>query len=380
MELQTRGGEIVKNTQFESTIAEIIDIPTGDFKHPFLTKIKFIFADNRGNANDQGIEAEDFDALITSSIHMPIKMRYTHAGVKGHDMSVPIGHITAMTKQIKDNEVAELIGEAVLYNEEYPDEVSYLKEKYAAGEAPGISWELVYQDVKHQNGIDWLKGVITRAATFVQFPAYGSRTSLLAIAQTNIQSISQSQLEDEEFMSELTEIVQELNDLIKGKVEEEEEPSITMGGMKVDELEKAQADLAAAEAKIAELESKLEEATSTINTLTEEKTSLASENEAFKRDAIVAERTAKVSEAGVKVEDDVLAQKQELWLSMSQEIFDAYVADLAAAIKEAPKAAASASTKKESLPKFAVAGTDEMSLDDLKSLGRRASRGEIADL
>lgn len=374
--------------QFESTIAEIIDVPTDDFEHPFLTKVKFIFTDDRGNANKQGIELEDFDSVAKSSINMPLKIRYTHAGAGGHDFSIPIGHITRMYQETTEAGVAELIGEGVLYKEEYPDEVAYLKQTHEAGKAPGISWELSYQDSVTKAGVDWLKGVVTRAATFVKFPAYGNRTGLLAIAQSNIYSITESQMMDTEFMDELKEIVDELNALVQGKPETEDEEdhqndllmggaSQNTGGNEVDELQKAQAELEAALAKVAELTAQLDTAQTTI-------TDLTTENEGYKRNALVAERTAKIVEAGIKIESDQekLAQKQELWLAMSPEIFEAYVTDLAEASKPtqtAPKDKAAASSK-EGLPKFTAVAGQEKTLDDLKAVGRLASRGIAADI
>jgi hypothetical protein len=380
----------MNKTQFESTIAEIIDVPTDNFEHPFLTKVKFVFTDNKGNANKQGIETDDFDMVAKSSIHMPLKIRYTHAGAGGHDLSVPFGHMTNMYKEVAEDGTAQLIGEGVLYKEEYPDEVQYLKDAHENGKAPGISWELSYQDSISKAGIDWLKGVVTRAATFVKFPAYGNRTGLLAVAQNNILAITESQMMDIEFMDELKEIVDELNKLVQGipETEDDEEEdhqdellmggaSQNTGGNEVEELEKAQAELDAALAKIAELNTQLETAQSTI-------TDLTTENEGFKRQALVAERTAKIVEAGIKIESDQekLAQKQELWLAMSPEIFDAYVTDLAEASKptqNAPKDKAAASSK-EGLPKFTAVAGQEKTLDDLKQLGRVASRGIAAEL
>lgn len=349
-------------TQFESAIAEITDVPSGDFSHPFLTKIKFIFADNQGNANAQGIEEEDFDGIIKSSIHMPIKIRYTHSGAGGHDMAIPIGHITSMIKSSNEDR-AELHGEALLYNEEFPDEIDYLKQRHAEGQAPGISWELAYQDAVQKNGINWLKGAITRAATFVKFPAYGSRTALLAIAERQ---------GDAKFIEALQTLI---NDWAS-------EDNIDKGGMNVDELEKLQKELAEALAKITELETKLAESETKVEEATATITILTDENNTFKKTALISERTTKLVEAGVKVETDQekLAQKQEIWLAMSPESFDMYVSDLAAASKSTGKTAEASSKKKDSLPKFAVAGTEEISIDDLKAVGRRASRGDLADL
>lgn len=378
----------MNKTQFETTIAEIIDVPTDDFEHPFLTKVKFTFADDKGNANKQGIEAEDFDTIAKSSVHMPLKIRYTHAGAGGHEFSVPFGHITRMYQEASQDGSPQLIGEGVLYKEEYPDEVEYLKSAFENNKAPGISWELSYQDSISKAGIEWLKGVVTRAATFVKFPAYGNRTGLLAIAQNNILAITESQMMDTEFMDELKEIVDELNSLVKGTTVTEEEDddeddmkemmgdaSQNTGGNEVDELQKAQAELEAALAKVTELTAQLETAQTTI-------TDLTTENEGFKRQALVAERTAKIVEAGIKIESDQekLAQKQELWLAMSPEIFEAYVTDLAEASKTTPAPKDAAASRKEGLPKFTAVAGQEQTLDDLKAVARRASRGIAADI
>ena len=91
---------MTKNTEFKSTIAEIVDLPK-DSINPFLTKITFVFADNQGNSNNQGIEEEDFDSIAKSSINMPIKINYAGGNVGSHTMSVPIGHITDMTKTVE---------------------------------------------------------------------------------------------------------------------------------------------------------------------------------------------------------------------------------------------------------------------------------------
>lgn len=350
----------MKNTQFKSTIAEIIDMQTSDaaIHNPFLTKIKFTFADNQGNGNNQGIEEEDFDSIAQSALNMPIKIRYSGKEAAGHEMSTPIGHITGMEKEV-DGEIVKLIGEAFLYREEYPKEVQFLKDAHAEGKAPGISWELAYQDSVLKNGVEWLKQAVTVAATFVKVPAYGRRTQLLAIAQANS--------DDTEFMTELQDFMNSWAEKNKPK-----------GGNKVEEeLEKANEALQVATAQIAEVTEKLTEATTKIE-------ALESENETYKTQATLAERITKVSEAGLKfeLEGDALTAKHDLWLSMSQVQFDAYVDDLTAAIKSVPvkTAAASLTKPKDSLPKFSVAGQDLLSLDDLKATARRASRGELADL
>lgn len=351
----------VKNTQFKSTIAEIVDVATSDINNPFLTKISFIFADNRGNGNNQGVKEDEFDRIAESAVNMPIKMNFEESDLKGHEFSVPIGHITGMTREA-EGDVIQLVGEALLYKGEFPQQVDFLKKKHAEGEAPGISWEIAYHDSVLENGIEWLKQAITMAATFVKSPAYGKRTKLLAIAQ---------QTTEEEFITKVKEIMdsQASNNEPKGgnKVEEE--------------LAKAQASLAEALAKVTDLEGKLAEATTKATELEETNQTLSTENETFKTQATLNERTSLLAEAGIefKLDGEALTAKQAYWLSMSEENFNLYVADLKSV--KTVTTVATAGQKGNGLPKFtAVAGQESLTLDDLKAQARKASRGELADL
>lgn len=171
----------MKIAKFESALAELVEIPNPDSdKNPFLTVARFVFADDKGNKNNQGIEYEDFPQVAASAIDMPVKINYSRSsGVQNHANSIPIGHIKSMEI---DEASKKLVATAMLYADEFPEEVSFLKESFAEDNAPGISWELAYRDSVVKNGVNWLKDVVTKAATFVRNPAYGSRTSLLALA------------------------------------------------------------------------------------------------------------------------------------------------------------------------------------------------------
>jgi len=348
----------IKNTNFNITIASIEDVPEAEVNNPFLTRIKFIFADNQGNGNKQGITEDEFDAIAQSALHMPIKMKFSEEDVEGHAASTPIGHITGMTRAVEEG-VPQLLGEALLYRNEYPEEVQFLKTKHAEGEAPGISWEIAYKDSIVDQGIEWLKGTVAMAATFVKKPAYGKRTRLLAIAEENVNN--------DEFMTQLKEITDAWASTNEPK-----------GGNKVEEeLAKAQAALEEAKAKVTELEGKLTEATVKVDALTEE-------NKGYAQAKVLAERIAKIAEAGIKfeLEGEALTAKQSFWLSLSEEAFDGYIADLAAAkasVKVEPTKTTVAS-KREDLPKFTAVAGQELTLEDLKASARRASRGELADL
>lgn len=356
----------LKNTQFNVTIAEFTETAGESSINPFLTKIKFIFTDNKENGNKQGIKEDEFDNVALSAVNMPIKMNYDGENIDGHAASTPIGHIINMTKEV-NGEVAQLVGEALLYREEYPKEVQFLKDQFTqaqagVGETPGVSWEIAYHDSVLENGVEWLKQAITMAATFVRMPAYGRRTQLLAIAQ--------SKTDDTEFMTELKDIVDSWT--LSNKAQ---------GGNKVEEeLEKAKAALLELQAKLDAEAQKAQDLETQLTQANEKISTLETENAEFKVEKTLAERVGKIAEAGVEfnLEGDALTAKQAFWLSLSEENFEVYVEDLKAI---APKKTAAALTpRKESLPKFTAVAGQETTLEDLKASARRASRGDLVNL
>ena len=173
-----------------------------DFAHPGLKHLLVVFCDDKPNENGQGVAYEDFADIKKTAIGTPVKMRFLGNGVGGHVGSIPIGFIQNMHEKELEDGTHQLVAEAILFASEYPDEVQYLSESHAAGTAPGISWELSHtQPSILKDGIQWLKGLITRAATFVRDPAYGNRTAILAMA-------SNRSLSDDDFIEGVREIVE----------------------------------------------------------------------------------------------------------------------------------------------------------------------------
>ena len=342
-----------------------------DVLNPYLKSIKFVLADDKPNLNNQGIPYDEFDNLAKSAIGMPIKIRFVGkraGGAANHEGSIPIGHIVSVSEE-EDGGNHKLIASGALYADEYPDVIEYLEESFAANDAPGISWELSYHDSVLERGIQWLKGVITRAATFVRNPAYGKRTALLAIAQDMT-------LSDDALEQILGILMDDKEDPIKDTPE---------GGTDTVNLEEALN-------RIKELETQLQ---STIddNKVLSESASRVSELEQtvaeltgivgeYQKATIVAERTARVVEAGLDLETDTdaLASKQEIWVAMSEDVFNAYI-DAIATMAKKSLAKSEASAKKPSLafPKISVdtskiAGTSTPDLKDkMRSLSRTSA-------
>lgn len=355
--------KLKKTTLEEGAIAELYE--EADFKHPYLTIARFVFADDKPNGNNQGIEYEDFAEVKATAIDMPVKMKFLgEAGVGNHAGSVTVGHIRKMDEEEVEDGSHRLVAEAVLYAGEYPEEVEFLKKKFEEGTAPGVSWEVTYKDVKKEGPISWLKGIITTAATFVRSPAYGMRTALLALA-------SSTELTDEEINDELQKIV------------DENRPKITVegGSNKVEEeLKKLQAELEEAMEKIKTLEATNETLTTAKAELEEQVKERDEEISKFTKAELVASRTAKVAEAGLKIEDDeVLAKKQEYWASLSEEQFAEYLDDLKAvkpATSPEPRKGL-ASLRTDPLPRVEPGADSNVTTQGLLDKFRTLSRGSV---
>lgn len=353
--------------EISTAIAEIADIPVEE-GHPLLTRMKFIFATaNEGfdlstkkSGLKQGIKEEDFDDIIKTSINTPVKMRYLgRGGIGNHLGSIPIGHIIGMEKtQLGDGTVA-LAAEAVLYRTEYPDEVDFLKTAFASGEAPGVSYEIQYSSKNSviENGVEWIKGLVTQAATIVRSPAYGNRTAILALA-------SNKELTDEELNDSLKEIITEAS---------QEE-----GGSDMDKDKEIERLTALASEKEAALVGKNEEIEKVKKDLEETNTKLAeatSENEGLKKTVLLEKRATEYVAAGLAFDEDTekATAKKELLAKMDDDVFAGYLADLKAA-SATKKTVAMASASDRGVPRLTAKEGNE-SLDDLKAGLRGISRG-----
>lgn len=356
--------------ELQTAIAEIADIPANE-GHPLLTKIKFIFAtadegfdlSTKQQGLKQGIKAEEFDEIIRTSLNTPIKMRYLgfRGGVGNHIGSIPIGHITGMEKIEIEGKLA-LAAEGVLYASEYPEEIDYLKTAFAAKEAPGISYEIRYDNNLSvvEEGVQWIKGLITQAATIVRSPAYGNRTAILALA-------SNRELTDDELNTELRTLL----------------PEEQEGGSDMDkdkEIERLTALASEKEAALVELktakDTEVEALKKSLEETNEKLAEASTENENLKRTILLETRAQAFTSAGLSFDQDEekAKAKKELLAKMDEDVFTAYLDDLKSASTKKTAAALASASADRGVPKLTVTERIE-SLDDLKTGLRGISRG-----
>jgi hypothetical protein len=356
---------------FNLAMAEFVD-------HPFLSIARFIFTDDKPNKNNQGVSVDEFDAIAESAIGLPVKMEFlrdsSEADVGGHIGSIPIGVIRSMEKAKLEDGTNQLIAEVCLWADEYPVEVKYLKEKFSEGKAPGVSWELAYKDSVIDKGVKWLKGVITKAATFVKTPAYGTRTAILAMASMEPDEITRSVIA-------LADQLKKDQEEIKPEVEAPKVVAPTNKGGKEmsEELENLQKTITEKDtllnekisllnekdSVIAEKETKISELGTEVATLSTENQTLKEKNAALEQAVLVDARIRKFTEAGLKIEADQMDKKRAFFASLTDEQWDEYLSDRVSDIVENPLAVATAAFGRTSIPRISV-GDTKLNTDNIK--------------
>jgi prefoldin subunit 5 len=231
-------------------------------KNPTLKWIKFVLTDDAPNANNQRIPREEFSNLVTTGIHMPIKMSQGYIR-DGHEYAVPIGSITSLIE--RDRFVEGIAG---LWAKEYPGEIGLLRDMAATDQKPQLSWEILYGDsTMTDDGVESFAETSLAAATVVGMPAYEGRTPITIMASKDSDADYKIKTEEfdkmEEKLKELQDRVDELkadNETLADSVTSLKEANETLQG-EFDSLSAEKEELAEFKAEIEatkEREEKLE--------------------------------------------------------------------------------------------------------------------------
>ena len=187
----------VNESEFNEATASL------NFNKEFCTPIKFIFTDSFANANKQRVPETEFENVIRTGVNMPIKAGNLLDGLQNmeHMGASPLGVITHLVKSGKT-----VKGFGLLWKEERPDEIAYIKECYEKKIPINLSWELGYRDSAFSDdGIEDLQDIVVRATTLVGKPAYESRTPILSVASKTKEIPMELQEQLDELKAQLVE-------------------------------------------------------------------------------------------------------------------------------------------------------------------------------
>lgn len=167
--------------------------------NPLQTILELTLTDFQPNANNTAIPLSETENIIKRAINMPVKMLLTRSGVQGHDKAYTVGSITNVWFDEHDQSIKAT---ATIWKDEYKDEDEYVRKEIAEGRSVGTSWEIYYADSVLENGIKWIKDTIFAATCIVSNPAYGNRTLISSVAETE-QETAQLDEETQEKLNQL---------------------------------------------------------------------------------------------------------------------------------------------------------------------------------
>lgn len=314
-----------------------------DQQHPLQTRLSLILTDFAPNGNKQGIPLKEKQNIISTAQHTPLKINFDGTAYHGHVGAIPIGTITKAFDGI-DNGRDVILGEAVIWDDLYEDVSDHMKAAFAEG--VGTSWEVFFSDSEVDDaGVQWLIDCVWAGTCFVETPAYGpNRTRILAIAErlneVQKQMPDKADKEQAEDLSDTRTDLNEAQDLLfklwEGldnlytKTFEIEQATVET------DIGKIAASFAERIAKIADhiasLSDKLGLSTAELETITTERDQLKSQKEAAELATITARRKSRLAEIGIDVAEEE-TEKLQRYLSMSEEVFSALIADFSHARK-----------------------------------------------
>jgi hypothetical protein len=314
---------------------------------------------------------------------MPLKINFNGETYTGHTGAIPIGPIITAYAG-KDNGRDVILADAVIWNEVYDDIADHLKVAFSEG--IGTSWEIFFENAETDaNGVDWLNGCIFAGTCVVEVPAYGpNRTRVLAIAEklhereetlqqleitmvkdnvavadTNMDETRTQLLETQDLLFKLWEGVDTLFnktfEIEAASVEKDIGAIAAQFAEKIGKIAEKLDKLSVAEQTAT---AELETVKSELDTLKAEKAQAEAENA---RAELINTRTAKLAEVGIELKTDDTA-RVERYVSMSEEMFTDYIADLALV-----KGKSAVAEQRTALVIPEPLGTEELSEDELIS-------------
>lgn len=309
--------------------------------NPFQTKLSLILTDFLPNRNKQAISQAEANNIIKSALIAPLKINFDGESYSGHKNAIPIGAI-ASAYEGDDNGNPVIKGDAVIWNDLYPDVKDHIKQAFAEG--VGTSWEIYYDDSEtDDNGVQWLKGCIFAGTCIVETPAYGpTRTRLLAIAESlqknneEIMAKSESGADVTTLQTDIYNVMEVIGSLYNGlyemldqSYELEAQLSTTDMPAMAEQLTKLlssiQSTFESLKSKAASaetLELSLSEVTTELNTL---KDSIAVAEQAKALAEKESKRSSALSDVGLDFE-----AKKDFYMGMAEDLFETYLSDMKA--------------------------------------------------
>ncbi len=324
--------------------------------NPTVTWAKFILTDDGKNANGERIPKSEFQNLIVSGIHMPVKMAIGEIS-PGHPGTKPLGTITHLKEVATENGGTAIVALAALWGQERPADIEFIKQRFAEKKSVDVSWEVLYEDATFNPETESMDlfGTVLRAATIVGNPAYEGRTTFLSIAATK-KSDATLQADLDKLAEDELKTIEELQAEVDAK-----DASIAEIQAKLDDATSKLAALAEKDAEIVRLTEENTAKDTELTSLKEFKASIDAENE--KKTKLESVK-AKFVEAGLDKTEEYFTENAEKLVSMSEDDLGFMLQELKA-FAETHKDSSAASKKTTKIP--AVLGDDnqEITIEDL---------------
>ena len=335
-----------------------------DANNPTQTRLSIILTDFEPNKNKQAIPRSEAENILRTALIAPLKINFDGKGYAGHKGAFPIGAI-ANASMSQDNGRDVISGDAVVWNDMFPEVSDHLKKAFASG--IGTSWEIYFKDsTTDDDGVEWLEGCVFAGTAIVDVPAYGpNRTRVLAIAET-LNNHAEELLEMNNMAKELeTEVEAPKSDdtTVDTPAVAEDDVNTIRGDLQslmtllsdmysglytmYDETDEIEASLTTTDmpslatqfsklvASVTKRFDALKEKAATAETAVAELTTIKDALAQAELDKAEAEKLATRKSALAAIGIELTDEKKEFYISMPDAIFDGYVTDIGAALSKA---------------------------------------------